>query len=125
MRPADLRRKKDFFKKRKPTEEKNLLDGLHGLVGNLQYLTSVDDIGSQSVQADDLLIPGTVTEVLRGNFPEGIAMNNGMDSVVFRVDRSALAVKHAVARIGIRALLCVGQNLVQQAAGVRQSGAVW
>lgn len=39
-------------------------------------------------------------------------MNNGMNPVVFRVDQCALVVKHAVARIGIRALLCVGQNLV-------------
>lgn len=83
-----------------------------GLVGNLQFLAAVDDITGQSVQADDFLIPGTVTEVLRGNLPEGIAVNNNMDSVIFRVDQSALAVKHAVARIGIRALLCVGQNLV-------------
>ena len=76
-----------------------------GLVGNLQFLTAVDDVTGQSVQADDLLIPGTVTKVLRGNFPEGIAVNNGMDSVVFRVDQSPLAVEYAVARIGIRTLL--------------------
>ena len=71
-----------------------------GLVGNLQFLTAVDDVTGQTVQVDNLLISGTITEVLRGNFPESIAVNNSMDSVVFRVDQSALAVKHTVARIG-------------------------
>lgn len=49
-------------------------------------------------------------------------MNNGMDPVVFRVDQCALVVKHAVARIGIRALLCVGQNLVGTLASLRPFG---
>ena len=75
-------------------------------------MAAVDDVAEQSVQTYDLLIPGTVAEILRGNLPEGVAVNNGMDPVVFRIDQSALAVKHAVARIGIRTLLCVGQNLV-------------
>ena len=105
-------------KKLSPPKRNNLLDGLRGLVGNLQFLTAVDDIGCQSVQADDFLIPGTVTEILRGNFPEGIAMNNGMDPVVFRVDQSALAVKNAIARVGIRALFCVGQNLISTLLGL-------
>ena len=81
-------------------------------------MAAVDDVAGQSVQADDFLIPGTVTEVLRGNFPEGIAMNNGMDPVVFRVDQSALAVKNAIVRVGIRALFCVGQNLISTLLGL-------
>lgn len=71
-----------------------------GLVGNLQFLTAVDDVAGQSIQTDDLLKPGTITEILRGNLPKGIAVDNSMDPVVFRVDQSALAVKHTVARIG-------------------------
>ena len=89
-----------------------------GLVGNLQFLTAVYDVAGQSVQADDLFITGTVTEVLRGDLPESVAVNNSMDSVVFRVDQRALAVKHAVTRIGICALLCVGQNLISTLLGL-------
>ena len=45
-----------------------------GLVGNLQFLTAVDDVAGQSIQTDDLLKPGTITEILRGNLPKGIAV---------------------------------------------------
>ena len=82
------------------------------LVGNLQFHTAVNDIGGQAVQADDLLIPGTVTKVLGSDLPEGIAVGNGMDPIAYRVNQSAVAVEHTVARIGIGAFLGIGQNLI-------------
>ena len=82
------------------------------LVGNLQFHTAVDDIAGQSVQADDLLIPGTVTKVLGSDLPEGIAVGNGMDPIAYRVNQGAVAVEHTVARIGIRAFLRICQNLI-------------
>ena len=82
------------------------------LVGNLQFHTAVDDIAGQSVQADDLLIPGTVTKVLGSDLPEGIAVGNGMDPIAYRVNQGAIAVEHTVARIGIRAFLRICQNLI-------------
>ena len=87
------------------------------LVGDLQFHTAVNDIGSQAVQADDLLIPGTVTKVLGSDLPEGIAVDNGMDPIAYRVNQGAVAVEHTVARIGIGAFLGIGQNLVRALLG--------
>ena len=88
------------------------------LIGNFQFHPAVNDIGCQAVHADDLLIPGTVTEVLGSDFPEGIAVGNGMNSITYRVNQGAVAVEHTVARIGIRAFLGIGQNLVGSLLGL-------
>ena len=61
---------KTGHKKIKPTEEKNLLDGLSGLlIRDFQLHAAVEDIARQSVQADDFLVAAAAAEVLLRDCP--------------------------------------------------------
>lgn len=53
------------------------------LVRDLQLHAAVDDIGFQTVQLDDLRVAVSFAEVLHGNVPQGIPVNNGMYTVGF------------------------------------------
>lgn len=59
-------------KKAHAIRENNFPEGVRFclLIGDLQFHTAVDDIALQPVQADDLLVAATVTEILLGDCPE-------------------------------------------------------
>lgn len=52
------------------------------LVRNLQLPTTINHIGSQSVQLFNFSLSATFTKVLLGNIPKGITLDHRMDTVI-------------------------------------------
>ena len=65
-------------KKNMPAEEK-ILDG-HKSVGNIQFLTDVNDRGRKTVQFHNLGISRAVTEVFPGKRPQAVVLDHLVDT---------------------------------------------
>ena len=76
----------------------------------LEFLPSVDDVGFQVVEFDDLGITAAVAEMFPGDLPQRIAVNDGVDAGR-GINRFAGCVKNAVAGVGVGAGLRVGEDL--------------
>ena len=57
--------------------------GVIVLVRDFQFVAAVDHIGFETVELHDFGIAVAITEILLGNTPKGVAVNNGVDAVGF------------------------------------------
>lgn len=74
----------------------------------LQLLPGVDHVRLQTVEFHDLGIAAAVSELLPGDFPQRVSVDDGVDPLR-RVNRFAVRVEHRVAGILIGAGFRVGE----------------
>ena len=75
-------------------------------VGDLQFHAAVKNVGFEPIEGLDFRIPGAVSQVFYRNIPEGIAVDNGMNAVVFC--RAAQLSFHVFPE-GVHALAVLGE----------------
>ena len=93
------------------------------LVGDFQFHTDIDGVGSQSIQGLDFPETATVVQVCLGDLIQRIAPDDGVDAMGFlrfgggslfyhRVDGNTVIGKYAVSGVVISTLLCIGKETV-------------